>query len=134
MHNRIVVRYALKIKYLASTQYSGKNFVLFCCRKNKNRVRRRLFQCFQKCIKCAGTQHVNLIDNIHLIFSCLWRKTYLLYQCTDIIDRIITGRIELVNIERSAVIPGGRAAASPESILPDRGYGLRARRKSAVPE
>src|SRR5882724_6672838 len=50
--------YALKIKNLATAQDGGKDLVFFCCRENKNWIRRWFLQCFQEGIKSRRTEHV----------------------------------------------------------------------------
>lgn len=77
--------------------------MFFGCCQNKYRVRRRFFQCFQEGIECRLRKHVNLIDDIDLVFAGLWRYAYLLGEASDIIYRVIRSSIQLMNIERITV-------------------------------
>src|ERR1700740_1449100 len=77
MLGNIIYFYPVKIKYLAARQDSRKYLVFFSCGKNKDRVLRRLFQCFQKSVECRGREHMHLVNNIYFVFSKLRCKTYL---------------------------------------------------------
>lgn len=48
-----------------------------------------------------------LIYDIDLVFSCLRRETYLLYQRPDIIYRVVGRSIQFVDIEGTSFIEGG---------------------------
>ena len=67
--------------------------------KNEDGIGRRFFQCFQEGIESLGRQHMNLIDDIHLVFTHLRRDSYLVDQMTDILHRIITRGIQFKDIE-----------------------------------
>jgi hypothetical protein len=88
--------------------------------KNENRMGRRLLQGFEKCIECIGAEHVDLIDDVYLVFSSLWRKTDLFNQVADIIHRIVAGSIEFMYIERASIVEGltGIAGIAGLAILP----------------
>ena len=47
---------------------------------------------------------MDLIYDIDLILTSLWCKAYLLYQGPDIIDRVIAGGIQLMDIHGGTVI------------------------------
>ncbi len=59
---------------------------------------RRLLQRFQESVECSRTQHMNLIDDEYLIFSDCRRDTHLVDQRTDIVDRVVGGSIQFMNI------------------------------------
>ena len=69
---------ALKIKNLASRKNGWQHLVLFGSRQNKNGMRGRLLQGFEKCIKCSLREHVNLVDDVDLVLAHLRRKTHLI--------------------------------------------------------
>src|SRR5262245_10903353 len=75
-------------------------------RQDENGIGRRLFQRLQKSIKSRCTEHMHLIDDLHLVFSGLGRETDLLDKRADIVYRVIACRIQLVDIQRSAVVEG----------------------------
>src|SRR5690606_35974408 len=47
---------------------------------------------------------MHLINDIYLVFACLWRNPYLVYQVTDVINRVIRSCIQLKYIERKIFI------------------------------
>ena len=67
--------------------------MLFCSSQNKNGITRRLLKCFQESIESRIRKHVYLIDDVDLVLPCLGRIADLLYQGTDIFDRVIGGSI-----------------------------------------
>ncbi len=67
---------------------------------------RRFLEGFKKSIECIGAEHVHLINDIYLVFSCLWCKTDLFNQVTDIINRIVACGIQFMDIERGAIVEG----------------------------
>src|SRR5690606_5838492 len=86
----------VKIKYLTTRKDSRKDLVFFCCCKDKNSIRRRFFQCFQKRIESRLREHMHLVNYINLVFTSLWRDTNLFNQATDIVHRVIRRRIQFV--------------------------------------
>ena len=65
---------------------------------------RRLLQCFQESVESRLREHVHLINNINLITGTLRWYTHLLYQAADIVNRIVRGRIQLMNIKRITIL------------------------------
>ena len=59
---------------------------------------------FQESVESGGAEHVHLIYDIDLVFACLGRKTHLLYQRAYIIYRVVGGGIQLMNVERAALV------------------------------
>ena len=84
---------AFEIKNLTPGKDGGQDLVFFRSGKDENRMGRRLFQGFQKCIECIGTEHVHLINDVYFVFACLWSKADLFNQVTDVINRIIARSI-----------------------------------------
>lgn len=84
--------------------------------KNKYSIGGRLFQRFQEGIERGSTQHVNLIDDIHLVFAKLRRITHLLYQSPDVIHRIVGSCIKLVYIQRIAGIERNTGSTNITSL------------------
>jgi hypothetical protein len=67
---------------------------------------RRLFQCFKKSIEGGSTQHVNLVDDIHFVFSKLWREPNLIHEIADIFHGVIARGIQFIHVERRSGIEG----------------------------
>jgi hypothetical protein len=47
---------------------------------------------------------VHLIYYVDFVFAGLWCKTDLLHEAADVIDRVVAGGIEFVDVERRALI------------------------------
>ena len=58
-----------------------------------------LFQGFQEGIEGRLGKHVNLVDDVDLVFPNLRWDTDLVYQVSDIVYRVVGGCIQLKNIE-----------------------------------
>ena len=101
---RVVHTDTIEIVYLASTQNSRKNFMLFGCGKNKYSMMRRFFQCLQKGIESCLRKHVYLVDDIYFIFSNLWRDAYLFDQRAYVFYRVIGCGIQLMNVIRTLFV------------------------------
>ena len=80
---------------------------------------RWLLQCFKKRIEGTGTKHVNLVDDVNPVSSRLRSKTYLFYQFSNIINRVITRGIQFINIEGSTCFETN-AAVTGITCLPFR--------------
>lgn len=72
--------------------------------QDEDRIRRGFFQGFQEGVKSRRAEHVYFIDDIHFIFACLGGESYLFHQGPDIVNGIIAGGIELMNIQRDAFV------------------------------
>ncbi len=94
----------LKIEYLTTRQDRRQDLVLLRRCQDEDRIGRRLLQRFQKGIERRGAEHMHFIDDIYLVFACLRGKTHLFHQRPDIVDRVVAGGIQLMNIQRSPLI------------------------------
>ena len=73
--------------------------MFFCSCKYKNGIGGWLFEGFQKGIKCRRAEHVHFVYYIDFIFSGLRSKTHLVNQIPDIINGIIAGSIQFMDIQ-----------------------------------
>ena len=55
---------------------------------------------------------MNLIHNIHFVFACLRRKPHLFNKRANIIYRVVTSCIQLVNIKGSAFVKAAARVAN----------------------
>ena len=67
-------------------------------------MRRRLLQCLEECVEGLCGQHVNLVDDEHLVLTNLRRHTHLLGEGTDIIHRVVRGSVQLMDVQRALFI------------------------------
>ena len=58
---------SVKIKYLAPGKDGGNDLMLLSSGQDKYGMGRRLFKCFQKCIKSLRGEHVNLMNNVYTV-------------------------------------------------------------------
>src|SRR4051812_37676114 len=89
-----------EIKNLATRQYGRNDLVFFGRSQNKNGVFRWFLKRFQKSIECSRRQHVDLVNNINFILSCLWWNTNLINQIPNIVNGIVRSRVKFKYIER----------------------------------
>ena len=88
-----------KIKDLAAGKDGGNDLVLLGGSKYEDRVLWWLFQGLQKGVKSSLRKHVHLINDVDLVLSYLWRNTYLVYQVSNIIHRVIGSGIQFKDVE-----------------------------------
>ena len=67
--------------------------MLFRSGQDKNSIRWRLFQGFQKGIESLIGKHVHLVNDKHLVFTLLGLKTHLLGKRADMFNGVVRRRI-----------------------------------------
>ena len=60
--------------------------MLFGSGKDEDSMCWRFFQCLEEGVECRCREHVNLVDDKHLVFPDLRRYAHLFYKLTDVID------------------------------------------------
>ena len=60
-----------------------------CCCKDKDCMGRRLFQRLQKCVVSALCQHVNFVDDVHLVLADGGRESNLVREFTDLLNAVV---------------------------------------------
>ena len=73
--------------------------MLLGCGEDEDHVRWRFLQSLEKGIEGGGTEHVDLVDDEHLVFAYLRRDAGLLHQGLDLLVRV-TGRLVGGRVER----------------------------------
>ena len=99
-------RNPVEVVCLAARQYRRQDLVFFRRGKNEYGVCRRFFQCLEKGIEGSRTQHVDLVDNVHAVFSRLGRYPHLIYQGLDVVDAVVRSGIELMDTVGTALGEG----------------------------
>src|SRR5574343_1416323 len=64
-----------------------------------------------------------LVHNIDFVFTCLWSKTNLFYQCPAIVYRVVAGSIQFMPIHRSSCIKRNAAGTGITSFAFSRRIG-----------
>ena len=91
---------AVEVENLATRQDGGQNLVLLRGGQDEHRVGRRLLKGLQKGIECRLTQHVHLVDDVHLVFALLRRNADLVHDAADVLHLVVGSRVEFKHIER----------------------------------
>jgi len=106
MFSDVIYCNPLEVKDLAARKNGRDDFVFLCRGQDELGIRRRLFQGLQESVESRCRQHVNLVDDVHLILSDLWWDAHLVDQAADVLDRVVRRGVQLVNVERSVVVEG----------------------------
>src|SRR5690606_6433706 len=94
--------YPVKVKDLASRQYRGENFVLFGGCQDEDGEGGRLFQRFQDRVDRELIEHVDLIDDVYLVFAHFRWDANLFNQSPDVVDQVVGRGVQLVDGKRRA--------------------------------
>ena len=89
MRHRVGHGDAVEVEDLATGQNRRQDFVLFRGGQNEHRVRRRFLQCFQKRIERRLTEHVHLVNDVHLVFALLRRNPDLIHDASDVLHLVV---------------------------------------------
>ena len=91
--------HTLKVVYLATAQNGGQNLMFLGSGQNEYHVCGWLLECLQECVERCCRQHVNLVDDKHLVLAKLGRYAGLLHQRLDVLNRVVGCSIELEDVE-----------------------------------
>ena len=91
---------------LATGKNRWKQFVLLGSGKDEDGVFWWFFECFQKCIEGSGGEHVNLIDDEHFVFSHLRRNVDLFNQLANVVNTVVGGCVEFMNVVGTLLVEG----------------------------
>ena len=105
MGYRIVRRDAFEVEDLATGKNGGQDLMLFRGRQDKRWHRGGgSSSVLRNALKAEELSMCTSIDDIDLVFSGLWCKTYLFHQGADIIHRIVAGGIQFMDVQGTAFI------------------------------
>ena len=96
--------HALEVVNLATTQDGWKNLMFLRCSEDEDDVCGRLFQRLQEGVESCCRQHVNLINDKHLVLANLRRDARLLHQRLDVLHAVVRGSIELKDVKRALFV------------------------------
>ena len=89
---------------LASRKDGNGNLMRLRGGQDENNIRRRFLQCFQECVERPRRQHMNLIDNVHFIFSLRRTIRNFLPDLPYIVHSVVGRGINLNHIHGCAVL------------------------------
>ena len=94
----------LEIVDLTTTQDGGQDLVLLRRSEDEDDVCGRLLKCLQECVEGSSGEHVNLVDDKHLVASELRWDACLLHERLDVLYGVVAGGVELEDVERTLLI------------------------------
>jgi len=95
---------AVEIVDLATGKDGGNDFVFFRRSQDKDGVVWGLFQGLQKGVEGCRREHMNFIDDVHLVLAQLRGNAYLVDQGPDAVYRIIGGSVQFKDVEGTLVV------------------------------
>ena len=104
MGNGVLHRHALKVVNLAARQDGGQDLVLLCGGEDEDHMGWRLLKRLQEGVEGCRRQHVNLVDDEHLVASHLRRYARLLHESLDVLHRVVAGGVELKDVKRALLV------------------------------
>ena len=96
--------HTLEVVDLASRDDGRQNLVLLGRGQDEDDVRRRLLERLQESVEGLLREHVNLVDDKHLVATYLRRYARLLHERLDVLDGVVRGGIEFENIVRTLLV------------------------------
>ena len=92
----------------------GREYLVLLRRgQNKDGVGGRLFKGLQESVERCRRQHVDLVDDEHFVFPDLRRDVNLLDERTDVLDGVVGGRIEFMDVIAALLVEGHAALTVP---------------------
>ena len=104
MTHDVVHRHALEVVDLASAHDGRQNLVLLRRRQDEDGMLRRLLQRLQERVERRLREHVNLVDDEHLVLADLRRNPHLLDEHADVLHRVVRSRVKLVDVVRASLV------------------------------
>ena len=92
------------VSMVASRKDGNGNLMRLRGGQDENNIRRRFLQCFQECVERPRRQHMNLIDNVHFIFSLRRTIRNFLPDLPYIVHSVVGRGIDLNHIHGCAVL------------------------------
>ena len=90
--------HAGEVEDLAATEDGGKDFVFLGGGEDEDGMGGRFLKRFQESVEGCLAEHVDLVDDEDFVFSDLWRNLHLLNETADVLDGVVGGSIEFVDI------------------------------------
>ena len=108
--------HAVEVIDLTTRQDGGQNLVFLGRSQDKDGMRGRFLECFEKRVEGRLREHVHLVDDEHLIASHLRRNLHLFDKFADIVDRIVRRRVQFMNVVRTPFIERHTTFAAVTSL------------------
>ncbi len=102
---------AREVVYLAAAQDGGQYLVFLRRGEYEDGVRGRLFERLEESVEGRLRKHVHLVDDEDFVPPYLRGYLHLVYQVADVLDGVVGGGVELVNVVRPLLVEGAAALA-----------------------
>ena len=89
---------------LTPREDGGENLVLLGGGEDEDGVGGRFFEGFEKGVEAGLREHVHLVDDEHLVASDLRRYLHLLDEGADVVDGVVGGGVEFVDVVRTPLV------------------------------
>ena len=106
----------LEVVNLTTGQDGGQNLVLLGRGQDEDDMCGRLLQSLEERVEGSLRQHVNLVDDEHLVLSHLRRDARLLHEGLYLLNSIIAGSIKLKDVVRALLVESLAALALAAGI------------------
>ena len=94
----------VEVEDLATRQNRRNDLMFLGGCQDEDGVCGRLFERFQERIESGSRQHMHLVDDIDAVTTHLRRDTNLIHKRANVIDRVVRRSVQLVDIERAALV------------------------------
>ena len=102
----ILDAYAVEVVDLAARKDRRQDLVFLRCGEDEDGMLGRLLECLQKGVEGLLREHVHLVDDEDRIFAHLRKYAHLIYKRADVVHRVVRCGVQLVYVERAALIEG----------------------------
>ena len=89
---------------LTAGEDRGEDLVLLRGGEDEDGVVWRLLEGLEEGVEGGLAEHVHLVDDIDLVSPHLRRNAHLLDERADVVDGVVRGRVELVDVERALLV------------------------------
>ena len=100
---------ALEVKSLKAAEDRRRrlrDLLRFSCRKDKDNAGRRLFENLEKSVPRLTSQHVRLVDDVHLVALVSGGRVHRAFaKVACVVDAAVGGRIDLHDVETRCAAP-----------------------------
>ena len=97
-------RHTLKVVNLTATENGRQNLMFLRSSQNEDDMCGWFLQSLKESIEGCSRQHVNLVDDEHLVFSNLWWDARLFHERLDVLHGIVGGSIQLKDVVRTLFV------------------------------
>ena len=108
--------HTLEVVDLATREDGWQYLVFLGSGKDKDDMSWWFLKSFEERIECRLREHVDLVDDKHLVFTHLWWNASLIHEGFDLLHAIVAGSIELKDVVRALLIKSLAAFALATSI------------------